>query len=393
MRLGALTGKHHLKVLRELNDAMQTYERLRQKLNAHSEPIFRQLLTDLARVLDKFETDRGREIMKATEQVARLCDNALLTRQLLRLQAQLKFLEGDHVRALGFQRQLMLHPLAGGEIVNDENLQTVYRLVLTLHTLNQHAEALRVCDAAIALMPPEAKDWPFYPMLAFMRGRLKAELGDLIEGLSIMVQHAPSGNERLQRALKFWLTGHLLRAGLLSRKDAFAYGEDMSPKGVMLLDFACAMEDPAYLKQACDFALDEKQAKLGDLSRPPLYGPILLRAMTRHDKHAPAEFKSMLPKFVDDYAALPEIFTCQLWRMLENRKAARAEFEAAQARLNALPKGRWVDVLTRAIHHKNALWLGANETSGPLAQARDKAKTFFEEHIAKGFVCLKGLPS
>jgi hypothetical protein len=343
--------------------------------------------------LQGFETVRAREIMKAAMQVSRLCDDPALARQLLMLQAQLTFFENDHVKALEYQRRLMLFPLSKGGILVDTDLQTVNRLILSLHTLCLHEEALRVCEAAQALIPPEGRKWSAFPMLAFMRGRLKAELGDLLEGVSIMTREAPRQDEDRMRALRLWLTAHLLRAGLLRPEDAFGFGEDMSFKGVMLLDFACAMENPAYLKRACEFALEDKHAKLGDLNRPPLYGPILLRAMTAQDKRAPADFKALLPKFTDEYLALPEIFTSQLWRMLDNRKASREAFEAAQERLNSLPKERHVDILVRAIHHKNALWLGANEAAGAMAQARERAKAFMEEHIAKGFVCLRGLPA
>ncbi|MCA8946964.1 MAG: helix-turn-helix transcriptional regulator, partial [Planctomycetes bacterium] len=65
MRLGALTGKHHLKVLRELNDALLRYEELRARLNAHSAPIFKQLVDDLGAALGKLDIERAHDLRKA----------------------------------------------------------------------------------------------------------------------------------------------------------------------------------------------------------------------------------------------------------------------------------------------------------------------------------------
>ena len=42
MRLGSLTGKHHLGVLRELNETLKKHEGLRDRLNKHSRKIFLQ---------------------------------------------------------------------------------------------------------------------------------------------------------------------------------------------------------------------------------------------------------------------------------------------------------------------------------------------------------------
>lgn len=390
MRLGALTGKHHLRVLRELNDALTTYERLRAKLNAHSVPIFSQLLLDLRKALDRFQTDAAREMLKAAEQVSRLCDDVGLKGELLSAQAHYYFLLGDHARALESQRQLLLQPLSKGLIADDSAAQTALRIVLTLRTLNLLDEALRVCKAALTLMPPQAQGWDARAMLMFMKGRLMADLGDLTMGLGIMMREIPGEQDRTMPPMRLWLTSHLMRAGLLRPQDALEFGEHIGPKAIVIHDFACWREDPALLKQACDYALSKRFEKLGDMARPGYYGPFLLRALAKKDRAAPVDFEAARGTCTEEFRDYPEVYLAQLWRVLGNREAALEQFRAAQKRFDALPKDRYIEIMTRAMHFRNAQWLARNVGGKELAAAASQARSFFKRHVKRGFRCFRG---
>lgn len=388
MRLGALTGKHHLRVLRELNDALTDYERLREKLDAHSAPIFRKLLLDLRKALDRFQTDGAKELLKAAEQVSRLCLDVSLKGELLSSQAHYYFLLGDHVRALESQRQLLLQPLSKGLIADDSAAQTALHMVLTLRTLGRLNEAKRVCCASLLLMPPQSRGWDARGMLAFMKGRLKADLGDLSKGIAIMMREFPDEKHRTMPPKRLWIMQHLLRAGLLRLEDAFEFGDHIGPKAIVIHDFACWKEEPTLLKKACDYALSERFEKLGEMKRPGYYGPFLLRALTNKDTRAPAGFEAARASCTEEYRDYPEVYLTQLWRVLGNRKAALAQFEAAQKRLDAVPDDQYVEIMTRAMHWRNALWL-ARESGRGFASTASRAKAFFQRHIRRGFRCFK----
>ncbi|MBX3460951.1 MAG: helix-turn-helix transcriptional regulator [Planctomycetes bacterium] len=387
MRLGALTGKHHLGVLRGLNDALTTYETLRKRLNEQSAPIFSQLLADIERAMSKFETVRAADLLKAAEQVARLCDEPALKHKLLELQAQHMFFGSRHAEALEYQRRIMLEPLTRGAIIDEAGCRTIARFVLTLHTLNRLPEALKVCEASLVLLGPERAHFQGYGMLEFLFGRINAEVGELLAGLEIMTRAMPREGPNRDVALRLWITPHLLRAGLLRPQDALAFGENIGPKAVMLLQYACWLEDADYLKRVCDFALDERHERLGDLVRPALLGPYLLRAIQRKDRAAPREFAAVAAQAPEGVREHPDIFLCQIWRCIGDRKQAAAHFDTAQSRIAAMTSDIFIDLLIMGTHHRNALWLA--EKNERYQAAAERARAFFREYESRGFVCFR----
>src|SRR5262249_23134091 len=75
MRLGSLAGKKGLSVLRELNDALLSYERLKSRLNEQSRDIFAQVLKDWRAAINDRQEERAIALRKAAEQVSRLCED------------------------------------------------------------------------------------------------------------------------------------------------------------------------------------------------------------------------------------------------------------------------------------------------------------------------------
>ncbi len=384
MRLGALAQKTHLKVLRELNDALGTYDRLRAKLNVQSRGMFEQLLGDLTRSLDKFKVNPAGELLKAAQQVARLCDDPQLHRQLLVQQARFHYTQLDFEQALACQRRLVMLLLSQDGQPDEAGCQNAVNLVLTLFTLARYDQALRSCEAALQLMPAQARQWTARTVLVFLKGRLLAEQGDLLPGLALMTGELARGGPP-EPAMRVWVLAHLLRANLVRPVDAFHFGEDSPAKPLVILEHACWLEDTGFLQQACDFWAEPRFNQLGDLARPRVLGPILLRAMTRKDRSALSDFEAMHPSSLDDCRLYPQVFATQLHRALGDRRQALRAFQAARRKLAETPKGQHIGLLTQATHHRNALWLDKAVKPEDIAAARQ----FFETHLARGFACFK----
>lgn len=385
MKLGALAGKHQARVLRELSDAIAAHDRLRAKLNAQSRGIFMQLLGDIEKCLNDYKVQPAAGLLKAAEQVARLCDDPELHAKLLAYQASYHAFVRDLDTALAYQRKLMQRMLSAAGAPDEYALRNAVNLILTLMTLARLPEAQRVCEATLKLVPPQTPRYSALALLKFLEGRLKAERGDLLSGLAIMTRELSLGGGPTEPTMRLWLTQHLLRAGLLRPDEAFSYGDDTPIKSVVLLDFACWQEDVTLLKRACDFAAQPRFNRLGDLERPEHLGPHLLRAMTAHDTRAVEDYLKAHTRCVDDMRRYHEIFETQLWRALQRPKPALDAFVRSQRKLASLTDETHVQVLTLATHHRNALWLAkyGNVPAGALKAAN----LFFKKHTARGFAC------
>jgi hypothetical protein len=189
--------------------------------------------------------------------------------------------------------------------------------------------------------------------------------------------------------MRVWVLAHLLRANLVRPQDAFAFGEDSPAKPLLIMEFACWLEDAEFLKRACDYWHEPRFDQLGDLARPKVLAPLLLRALAAKDRAVIRQFEAMAPGCLDDCRLYHDVFLTQLHRALGDRKAARRAFEAAGRALQGTPPGQHVGLLTMATHHRNALWL-ARRDGGPQREA-EAAGEFFAAHQARGFACFRGL--
>lgn len=250
MRLGALTGKHHLRVLRELNEALLRYEELRASLNRHSAPIFRKLLDDLAAALNDMQVERAEEIRKAAAQVERLCDEPELSLRFTRLQAHVESLSLNAERGLYYQQKVLRDLVTRGHIADESDCEPFLRLALMLSDMGRVRDALGVTSAFSALAGPRARGWGHYHEIQFLRGMLMGECGRLQTGLKLMQRHIGGARGRRYKAGRCMLLRAQLYAGLLTFEEALHVAPDIEPKGIFLLDTACWMQDGARLEAA-----------------------------------------------------------------------------------------------------------------------------------------------
>jgi hypothetical protein len=70
---------------------------------------------------------------------------------------------------------------------------------------------------------------------------------------------------------------------------------------------------------------------------------------------------------------------------LHRPKPALDAFLRSQRKLDSVTDETYLQVLTLATHHRNALWLA--KSGNVPAGALKAAKLFFRKHTAKGFAC------
>ena len=394
MRLGALAGKHHLRVLRELNDALLRHESLRVRLNEQSKPIFRQLLADLQGALKKFDLDRVTDLRKAANQVARLCDDESLARRLLELQAQAEFLARNTEGALSFQRKLVLAQLVSAEQISDEDCEMIRRYCLTLRGQGRLSEALRVCSAALELTKAREISEAVHE-LAFLRGRILAGVGDLREGLAQMQAHAPYLGARRKSAAY----AALLRATLMGALIAPAAGFDFVPgqhepgsaspasTAEIMLEFACLRADTLLLRRALKFAEDLPHETPRELIPALAWPRAVLKALT-HKANA-EDWQAVVKELAQRARAtgLIEALEAQFHLLRGDRQSALDCHLQAQRNLDATAKHITLDLLWLAIHHRNALAaIAPEERDKQLSAMRNASERWLTDHAKRGYV-------
>jgi hypothetical protein len=382
MRLGALTGKHHLRVLRELNDALQRYEDLRKRLNKHGSPIFRQLLDDLDAALKRRDIDRAHELRTAARQVERLCDEPELSHRFNALQAACEGMDFQPAKALQYQGKYVRELMVSGRLLSNESCEAYLRMALLHFSCGWAADARRVLDAAVALADESCEDWPAFPDLQFLRGQLMANLGHLLEGMALMQKYLPrvTGFRRLAGARSF---GHaLMMAGLMDFNEGLHYAEDGDRKAMYLLEFAVWREDPDELARAV--AYQQQHA-------PGLEGTMMwctaaqqLPMALSGDRKALKRFEGSVDKLLPQESQSPDFTSTAAQIALAAGDRAKA-LKLTRENDNYL-KDPFITsqaaVMVLARHYRNVLRL---KMKGEPAR---RAEAFFDDMVARGYRCL-----
>lgn len=389
MRLGSLTGKHHMRVLRELSDALNEHERLRVKLNANSLPVFEKLVADLETVLDKRDVERGGELLKAAEQVARLCDDDALMLRLDAARAFHSYLVGDAAKSAAWRRKVFVRQMGWGGPMDETALLHAQFLVMAVLAMGRVREALRICNAALALSTGvRGRNWCV--MLA-TSGLLELDLGDLQGGMGKVYRALPEAAPVLHELYGGYFAKMQLFSGLGDVATCIADSPKASSKSLQILRFAAWEEEPEALKLAVKNCISASPKDA--LTHVLPTHPIAINALTLLEvqqnparKNVQAQVKRVEAIEVREgrNQVLKEVVKTQLWRAAGLKEQALEQFRAAQAEIGKLSLDITLSPDFIAIHHRNAL-----ELLPPGDKSREAARDFFRSHFTGGYACFK----
>lgn len=388
MKLGALTGKGHLKVLRELNDALERYEELRTVINKRTRVVFRELLDDFRVSLRDMDMRRATEIRTAAIQISRLCDEPNLTVEFDYLQEFYEHVFGDQERALELSRKVFVQSLGASDVAMDkDHCALAINLIVSLHRADRISEARRICRATLALYEDVGREWGRYKQLRALNAVLDIELGHLREGLRELHDTYPELPDQLRKSFSGKLVESMLLAGLAPLEYAVAIGVDASSKVSALLRFALLMDDrdkvtellARYESQDCDEVVRA-------------YANHWLNAKGTKAAKELERFEDATDQEIDSLAVRPSrhfahaVYACHI--AVDGGVKDRAEtlFKASSEWLAKLGDLANAPVLTMARHHANALALFPESTrTKTKKQAREDALAFFRDHFQNGY--------
>jgi tetratricopeptide (TPR) repeat protein len=380
MRLGALAGKHHLRVLRELNDALERYDKLRERLNRHSAPIFERLMNDLEAALLALNFERIAELRKAAQQVERLCADAELSRRFTALQARCEASELNSKVAMSYQQKLVRDTLATGLVESNEQCEEFVQLIVIMRGAGKVEEALRLCRALVELVGEDRQDWPSYCMLRFWHGKLLTDYGELYDGLALMQRYAGGLTERRRSIARMFIADAMLLTGLVKFDEMLHYEDTRKTGGERLVEYAIWLEDPRRIEQAlksCGPAIKQVHAYLA----LPDFAEFAIRAIDG-DRTAPGKFAETVRRKA---AALEQSleYHCMLatlhWLAGARIKARNWTLKADRMLAEYPELIRKTQVMITAGHYRNVLRL---EMRGAI---RDRAEKYFRDIVKAGY--------
>ncbi|MEE9311569.1 MAG: helix-turn-helix transcriptional regulator [Planctomycetota bacterium] len=383
MKLGALTGKHHLKVLRELNDALVRYESLRVVLNRRTSSVLRELLDDFKKALQEMDMSRATEIRKAALSVSRLCDDPNLTVEFDSLQEFYEHIFGDQVKALELSRKVFVKSLGASDVTIDkDHCALAINLVVSLHRADRAREARRICRATLALYEDMGKGWGRYKQLTALHAVLNIELGHMREGLRDLHDTYPILPDQTKRSFSGKLVESMLLSGLTPLEYAGAIGVDSPSKAAAIIRFAALIDDETEL---ANFTKRFSGGMLDDESLWTAYanGLIKKEGSANFDKALARERKRIAVRETQEFAY--RACSTHLALATGKTKPAKKLWAEAQDLLDDLDEAVSPQMLALALHHRNAIDMSGGSKSKKVKDNAKVAHEFFGQHFESGY--------
>ncbi|NUQ36073.1 MAG: hypothetical protein HUU29_14160, partial [Planctomycetaceae bacterium] len=410
MRLGALTGKQHYKVLRELNDAFLQLEDLRAKINVNTLPVFQQIYKDLWKALETNDLDRAASLVTAGDQVSRICDDAQCRRGFSYLKSAYLYKFGD---IDGFVRQLhevvRLYAMEG-EHPDDAGWKRIGSFMIALLSSWRGRQARSLCDAYLGLshdsQAPRAaidylKSWSGY----FDLEAGEWEIGQLKIGEAFRSSQQwdlsrpealPTNVERVRQILKMHLWTSMYYSRTISVREMLAAECSSNFKVTFLAPVLCWERDPDVLS---DFITSLERAEMDEqeASSPAFKA---LRALTfeqfsrmrrvleaKRANSSKTGGKALQPgaSSSEEVRLFADLMNAEVATLSGASREAAALVLANDARLHGATN-LTPPLLFRAMHYRNVL----ETMPRPSASQRDavrRAKRFFENHLSKSYHC------
>jgi hypothetical protein len=394
MLLGSLAGKHHLKVLRELNEALLAHERLRDDLNQRSRPVFERILDDLQKALNALDLERADDLRKAADQIARLCDDEQLTRRYLRTCAFHEFQLKRSDRFLDAQRKVFLRSLPDGALFDEAACDEARRIVVALVQMNRIREAGRICRAVRALAGKDGRNWPAWARLENTYSVILAETGQLRKAIELMQRAIPRLEGMYRKVSEAALLRQMMMAGIMGIRDAVGMGAHTDAKASHFLQFAVWNLDAAELEFALKYADNPDIEHVWGKGFFHVLARRVLDQLIRPSRSAALEFETEFRKAVPDADAETIDFSlavarCELHRIAGNTKEAIKDLRVAEAERKRLMPEIVPAPLELGTHYRAALaLLRESKTDGPL---KARARRYFQRRVAQGYLCFDGV--
>lgn len=388
LRIGALGGHSHLRMLRELGDAMSRYGVLRDRLNQLSIPVLRRILQDAEEAFSRAKYDFARDLCRTAEQLSQFSDDSVLAYQRVLLQSKLELISGNVAGAMDLSRRAMYESIRSGEMLGTRQFQAVVDTVEALHDFGRTRDAMHLAGAARSLASEEALRSETASWLDTLVADVHVHSGKLAEGIQLVTK--VRGNlvdpGRILRANAI-LAQSMLYAGALDVHGATVLGGDLPEKAGRLLGFALFTESPKEIETALRYW--QGMPTMPRDSWLTRCGQVILKILRQGRSGMVPVVWDLLNARMGS-PALPvnwaPIMGAQMYRLLGMSKSARRLTAESAQLLQSLPEWLQPGVMWNARHQRNVLEYGT-------PSERNQARAFFKTHLASGYLCFASAAS
>jgi transcriptional regulator with XRE-family HTH domain len=393
MRLGALTGKQHLKALRELDDALRRYESLRDKLNEHSRPILIQLLDDWDKAWADQHPAQMRQLRRAAEQVARLCDDEDLEYRLLKAQAMDDLASDIPGKALETQRRVAQRAIMRSPIWDQDTLTAVMRVTYLLEGAGRTAESIAMCRAARELAEVYgAKPYQLAVIDAAI-GDVLTETGRIDEGLPLL-QRAMSfleGKEKVKWRGP-WAHAQFFSGALEFDQlavDPGARGNQLY--GDQLLRIAVWLEDPAAMKRASEILATLRGDATNDPSAELTVAKWLMKAENEPGAETARAAMAELAPITEEHTLIQHAYfllfayQAQIAWACNQPETALELIERSSEEKRRVPAHQQPMLIAHAIFHRQVIRQLEKSEKPQHKRLHEEAVRWFQDHYKKGY--------
>lgn len=242
MRLGSVTANPGRRELLDLHEALDSFERLREKLNQSSRPAFKAMLDELDTALGHGDLSRAATLLASSTQLSRLCRDEKLHERFESLAATQSYLEGRVAESLHYERLVFARRVLEGRIGHEDGLSQAINLAMGLLDSSRARDALRIIRAAAALADDTPALLARRKILRMFEAHTCAQLGNITEALAILhAEMPPAPGTSTDADL---IVAHLyLMAGTCTWEQVLAGQPEHTPKYRYLLRHSCYTED------------------------------------------------------------------------------------------------------------------------------------------------------
>lgn len=397
MRLGAVVGDSDRRRVRELSETLETFDRLRARMNEKSRPVLEQIISDMGRALSRMDMPEARSLRETAVELSRLCTDDDLLERLDEVQSGVEYLSGNVDKALEFVRRVFARRVRDGRLTELSSIQVCTNFVMALRETSRIAEARRVAGAIVSLVEGTDEVAPTLCDLRMLWGNLHIEMGELAEGMRIMEAEFAKVPPSKRISATVLMARGLQLTGVMDYFGLVNFGVTSSGRQRLLLRLACFREDEAMLKHATEnlIGTDANSAKPDEYDA--LRARLLLKVL-RGGKSGLREFD----KLADEHPPVApsptvrriyvEVHRGQLARLAGDRKAVMTQVARTREAYTELPPEISTRTEFRVLHLRALAYLCDNRASATIKKEAREVHTELQTWINKGYRGLLPLP-